>query len=83
MKSVGVFNYDKLLAQNGITVNCEVRVFPLLVKRQREVWPEFDQRVIQWVEPNGAVALIKEPELEKVVAAFAKRSLRLTPGRRD
>jgi hypothetical protein len=73
MKSVGVFNYDKLLAENGIAVNCEVRVFPLLVKRQSEIWPEFDQRLVQWVEPNRAVALIKEPELKKLVAAFAKR----------
>jgi 8-oxo-dGTP pyrophosphatase MutT (NUDIX family) len=73
MKSVGAFNYDKLLAENGIPVNCEVRVFPLLVKRQSEVWPEFDQRLVQWVEPNRAVALIKEPELKKLVAAFAKR----------
>jgi 8-oxo-dGTP pyrophosphatase MutT (NUDIX family) len=73
MKSVGVFNYDKLLDPDGIAVNCEVRVFPLLVKRQSEVWPEFDQRLVQWVEPNRAVALIKEPELRKLVAAFAKR----------
>ena len=73
MKSVGVFNYDKLLDPDGIAVNCEVRVCPLLVKRQSEVWPEFDQRLFQWVEPNRAVALIKEPELKKLVAAFAKR----------
>jgi len=72
-KSVGVFNYDKLLAEDGIPVNCEVRVFPLLVKRQSESWPEFEQRVVQWVEPAKAVALIKEPGLKKIVAAFAKR----------
>jgi len=30
MKSVGVFNYDKLLAENGIPVNCEVRAPPAL-----------------------------------------------------
>jgi hypothetical protein len=73
MKSVGLFNYDKLLAENGIPVNCEVRVFPLLVKRQSEAWPEFEQRRIQWVEPARAVALIKEPGLKKLVAAFAKK----------
>jgi 8-oxo-dGTP pyrophosphatase MutT (NUDIX family) len=73
MKSVGMFNYDKLLAENGIPVNCEVRVFPLLVKRQTEAWPEFDQRLIQWVEPARAIALIKEPGLKKLVAAFAKK----------
>jgi 8-oxo-dGTP pyrophosphatase MutT (NUDIX family) len=72
-KSVGVFNYDKLLDEHGIEVNCEVRVFPLLVKRQSEAWPEFEQRVVQWVEPARAVALIKEPGLKKIVAAFAKR----------
>ena len=48
-------------------------MFPLLVKRQSEVWPEFEQRVVQWVEPSKAVTLIKEPELKKLVAAFAKR----------
>ncbi|MFY9968824.1 MAG: NUDIX hydrolase [Roseiarcus sp.] len=73
MKSIGLFNYDKLLAENGIPVNCEVRVFPLLVKRQSEAWPEFEQRRIQWVEPARAVALIKEPGLKKLVAAFAKK----------
>ena len=60
-------------SSNGIPVNCEVRVFPLLVKRQSESWPEFEQRVVQWVEPAKAVALIKEPGLKKLVAAFAKR----------
>jgi hypothetical protein len=29
--------------------------------------------VVQWVEPARAVALIKEPGLKKIVAAFAKR----------
>ena len=72
-KSVGVFNYDKMLDEGGISVRCEVQVFPLLVKRQSESWPEFDQRLVQWVEPNRAVTLIKEPGLKKLVAAFAKR----------
>ena len=48
-------------------------MFPLLVKRQSGSWPEFEQRVVQWVEPEKAVALIKEPGLKKLVAAFAKR----------
>ena len=73
MKSVGLFNYDKLLVENGIPVSCEVRVFPLLVKRQSNAWPELEQRLTQWVEPARAVALIKEPGLKKLVAAFAVR----------
>jgi 8-oxo-dGTP pyrophosphatase MutT (NUDIX family) len=72
-KSVGLFNYHKLLDEDGIQFNCEVKVFPLLVKRQSENWPEFEQRLVQWVEPNKAVSMIKEPELKKLVATFAKR----------
>jgi hypothetical protein len=45
----------------------------LLVKRQSENWPEIEQRLVQWVEPNKALSMIKEPELKKLVATFAKR----------
>jgi hypothetical protein len=62
-----------LLDEEGIQFNCEVKVFPLLVKRQSENWPEIEQRLVQWVEPNKAVSMIKEPELKKLVATFAKR----------
>ena len=72
-KSVGFFGYDKILDENGVRVSCEVRVFPLLVKRQSETWPEIEQRVVQWAAPEKAVTLIEEPELKALVAAFAKR----------
>jgi hypothetical protein len=70
---VGLFNYKKLFEEDGVEVNCEVKVFPLLVKRQSETWPEFEQRLVQWVDPGKAVSMIKEPELKKLVATFAKR----------
>jgi 8-oxo-dGTP pyrophosphatase MutT (NUDIX family) len=72
-KSVGLFKYNKLLDEQGIEVSCEVKVFPLLVKRQRESWPELEQRLVQWVEPAKAVSLIKERQLKRLVSAFAKR----------
>jgi 8-oxo-dGTP pyrophosphatase MutT (NUDIX family) len=72
-KSVGLFNYGKLLEDDGIQVNCEVKVFPLLVKRQSETWPEFEQRLVRWVEPAKAISMIKEAELKKLVTMFAKR----------
>jgi hypothetical protein len=62
-----------LLDEPGIEVSCEVKVFPLLVKTQSKAWPEFEQRLVQWVEPSKAVSLVKEPELKKIVATFAKR----------
>ena len=71
---MGLFNYEKLLEEDGVQVNCEVKVFPLLVKRQSETWPEFEQRLVQWVDPGKALSMIKEPELKKLVAMFAKRA---------
>ena len=79
-KSVGFFAYDKILDENGVRVSCEVRVFPLLVKRQSETWPEIEQRVVEWVAPDKALTLIEEPELKALVAAFAKR-LAVAPSR--
>ncbi len=73
-KSIGLFTYEKLMDESGIRVSCEVRVFPLLVKRQSEAWPEREQRMAQWVAPSKAVALIREPELKALIAAFAKRA---------
>jgi hypothetical protein len=72
-KSIGLFGYDNLLDENGIRVSCEVRVFPLPAKRQSETWPQIKQRVVQWVVPEKALRLIKEPELKVLVAAFAER----------
>ena len=73
-KSIGAFHYDKVVDERGARVSCEVKVFPLLVKRQSEVWPEFDERIVQWVEPDRAVTLIRDPELKALVAAFAARA---------
>ena len=73
-KSIGLFTYDKLVDESGMRVSCEVKVYPLLVKRQSEVWPEFKQRTTQWIEAGKAIALIKEPGLRKIVVAFAKRA---------
>ena len=38
-QTVGSFSYEKRL-KNGRSVECEVRVFPLQVKRQSKAWPE-------------------------------------------
>jgi 8-oxo-dGTP pyrophosphatase MutT (NUDIX family) len=73
-KPLGLVTYQKSLDEAGVQATCEVRVFPLLVKRQSEAWPEFEQRMIQWADPGRALSLIKEPNLKKLVAAFVKRA---------
>jgi 8-oxo-dGTP pyrophosphatase MutT (NUDIX family) len=72
-RSIGAFRYKKLANGGDDEAECEVKVFPLLVKRQSAMWPESDQRAIQWVDPEKAISLIAEPELKAIVAAFAKR----------
>jgi 8-oxo-dGTP pyrophosphatase MutT (NUDIX family) len=70
-RAIGHFTYDKILDGSGSRVVCEVRVFPLLVKRQSRTWPEIEQRVVQWFAPDKALTLIKEPELQALIGGFA------------
>ena len=72
-KSIGLFAYNKTLDANGIRVSCEVRVFPLLVKRQSKAWPEIDSGWFSGSLPTRALALVKDDGLKGLVAAFAKR----------
>lgn len=73
-KPIGAFFYDKALDETGASVTCEVKIFPLLVERHSETWPEVDQRVVQWVDPQRAMALVKEPGLKALIGVFAKRA---------
>ena len=73
-KPIGAFAYDKALDERGATVTCEVKVFPLLVERQSETWPEAGQRIVQWVDPAKALSLIREAGLRTLVSAFVKRA---------
>ena len=73
VKPIGTFTYEKALDEAGVEATCEVKVYPLLVKRQAEVFPESEQRMLQWVDPAKAAALIKDAGLKKLVKAFAKR----------
>ena len=41
--------------------------------QKSEVWPEFEQRTVQWVKPSKAASLIRELDLKKLVATFVKR----------
>ena len=72
-KAVGVFAYEKQLENEGVTVPCEVKVFPLLVKRQAKTWLESEQRIAQWFEPEKAVSLIGEPGLKALISEFVKK----------
>ena len=73
-RAIGNFTYKKTAGQTADDPNYEVKIFPLLVRRQSATWPEHGQRVVQWVDPEKAIALIREPELKAIVATFAKHA---------
>jgi 8-oxo-dGTP pyrophosphatase MutT (NUDIX family) len=77
IRSIGAFAYEKRL-DDGIAVSlCEVKVFPLLVKRQHRRWPEIDQREQQWFAAEAAAAAVAEKGLQELMIRFAtKKSLR-------
>jgi 8-oxo-dGTP pyrophosphatase MutT (NUDIX family) len=72
-KPLGTFVYDKALEEAGTVTACEVTVFPLLVKSQSDAFPEREQRESQWVAPGRAVEMVGDPDLKKLIAAFARR----------
>ena len=56
-KAIGIFSYEKRSDDDGITIPCDVRVFPLLVKRKSQTWPESEQRVAQWSPRSSKAGL--------------------------
>jgi len=72
-KSIGAYVYDKRLNEKAIVVPCEVRVFPLWVRRQEKIWPEMHQREIRWFAPDDAIASVGENELKAIIAQFVSR----------
>ena len=70
-RSVGSFSYEKRLKDGGL-IECEVRVFPLQVKRQSKQWPEMQERRIKWLSASKAAEKVKEPMLGKIIRRLAR-----------
>jgi 8-oxo-dGTP pyrophosphatase MutT (NUDIX family) len=66
---LGAYHYVKRL-KNGAPLLCRVEVFPLKVQKQRKHWPEQGQRTASWFTPAEAAAVVEEPELQQMLAAF-------------
>ena len=71
-RAVGSFSYEKRM-KNGRSVECEVRVFPLEVKRQRKQWPEKQERRVQWLSAAKAAEKVKDPLLGKMIQRLARK----------
>ena len=71
-RPVGTFSYEKRL-KNGGAVECEVRVFPLEVKRQSKQWPEKQERRVKWLSATKAAEKVKEPMLSEIIRRVARK----------
>jgi 8-oxo-dGTP pyrophosphatase MutT (NUDIX family) len=69
--SIGTYWYKKRL-KSGEVIACEVRVFPLKVKRQKVTWRERGQRVIQWFSRSKAAKAVQESALRDIIRNLPK-----------
>ena len=69
-KKLGVFHYEKRL-RSGRIQPVKVAVYALQVVQQHDEWPEKGQRDLAWASPAEAATQVDEPELRKIIGAFA------------
>jgi 8-oxo-dGTP pyrophosphatase MutT (NUDIX family) len=74
---IGRYRYAKQLRgkKRTRTLACEVQVFPLVVARQLEDWPEKQQRATRWCTPEEAATLVEEGGLVALLLNLAALDL--------
>jgi 8-oxo-dGTP pyrophosphatase MutT (NUDIX family) len=65
-KHIGRFRKRRLRKRQ-----CDVRIFPMKVRRQQSIWPEMEQRSRIWVSQRKAARLVKKPGLRRAIREFA------------
>ncbi len=71
-RPLGFYLYEKRL-KNRDSVLCQVKVFPLEVRKQLNRWPEQHQRELRWFAPAEAAEAVSEPGLSAIIRATLKR----------
>lgn len=68
-KPLGVFGYVKCYI-DAPDRRCAVKVYPLAVTEELDVWPEMSQRERRWMTLADAAAAVDEPELKALILGF-------------
>lgn len=71
-RPLGSYLYEKRL-KNRDSVLCQVRVFPLEVRKQLKSWPEQQERDGHWFSPSEAADAVAEAGLAGIIRAASKR----------
>ena len=75
---IGAYRYQKR-RRGGVAAAAIVNLYPLLVSRQAETWPERGQRELRWFSPAEAAAAVEEPELSVIILSFSEGKEALSP----
>lgn len=70
-RPVGFYLYEKRL-KNRDAVLCQVKVFPLEVRKRRKWWPEQHERDDAWFTPSDAAEAVAEAGLAAIIRAVFK-----------
>ncbi len=79
-RPLGYYLYEKRL-KNLEAVTCQVKVFPLRVRKQLKDFPEARQRELRWFTPAEAAEAVTEPGLAAIIRAVLQRPVlpKVTP----
>jgi 8-oxo-dGTP pyrophosphatase MutT (NUDIX family) len=69
-KAFGSYRYGKVL-RSGRVQHVRVGLYPMRVVEEREDYPEKGQREKRWASRDEAAALVDEPDLKRLLAAYA------------
>jgi 8-oxo-dGTP pyrophosphatase MutT (NUDIX family) len=70
-KPIGAFRFVKTV-DDALGVMCEVRIFPLKVKRELPNWPEAPERTPRWFEPSAALAVVNDSGLRTPISRLVE-----------
>ncbi|MGC5779587.1 NUDIX hydrolase [Methylobacterium sp. NFXW15] len=79
-RPLGYYLYEKRL-KSLEAVTCQVKVFPLRVRKQLKDFPEAHQRELRWFTPAEAAEAVTEPGLAAIIRAVLQRPVlpKVTP----
>ena len=69
-KAIGSFRHNKRKGKRKLV--CQVKLFPLEVKKQHRRWPERAQRRVIWLSASKAARRVHRVELRHLIKRFAR-----------
>jgi 8-oxo-dGTP pyrophosphatase MutT (NUDIX family) len=69
-RSIGSYLYEKRLDEKQTAVPCEVKLYPMQVRRLETTWPERAERIRLWFSPAAAIAAVSDDGVKTIIGDF-------------